>query len=243
MITYQDWIKVKLCQKRTLLNYPTRLFSLLTNTALYVYIVVIRSFDATMMITLYINTYTYTFIWESLPITEVMWNICLCTWWGESTGDRWIPIIKYQQWGAFVFFVVSLNMMFNQQPNCWCFVAPWCHLMASPRNVQVSINEEAYLTRIGQSWSQEVTRRHVSKVSQLQESGFESFDCICRNATSQIAKFTGPTGGPLGSGRPQMGPMLALWTLLSGLSASQFQISPKIFIHTLAASRLCWVLG
>ena len=34
--------------------------------------------------------------------------------------------------------------------------------------------------------------------------------------TTQIAKFMGPTWGPPGSCRPQMGPMLAPWTLLSG---------------------------
>ena len=33
---------------------------------------------------------------------------------------------------------------------------------------------------------------------------------------SQIARFMGPTWGPPGSCRPQMGPMLAPWTLLSG---------------------------
>ena len=33
---------------------------------------------------------------------------------------------------------------------------------------------------------------------------------------SQIAKFMGPTWGPPGSCRPQMGPMLAPWTLLLG---------------------------
>ena len=33
---------------------------------------------------------------------------------------------------------------------------------------------------------------------------------------TQIAKFMGPTWGPPGSCRPQMGPMLAPWTLLSG---------------------------
>ena len=32
----------------------------------------------------------------------------------------------------------------------------------------------------------------------------------------QIAKLMGPTWGPPGSCRPQMGPMLAPWTLLSG---------------------------
>ena len=35
---------------------------------------------------------------------------------------------------------------------------------------------------------------------------------------SQITRIIGPTWGPPGSCRPQMGPMLAPWTLLSGLS-------------------------
>ena len=34
-------------------------------------------------------------------------------------------------------------------------------------------------------------------------------------ASTQIARFMGPTWGPPGSCRPQMGPMLAPWTLLS----------------------------
>ena len=38
---------------------------------------------------------------------------------------------------------------------------------------------------------------------------------------SQIAKFMGPTWGPPGSCRPQMGHMLAPWTLLSGISINQ----------------------
>ena len=38
------------------------------------------------------------------------------------------------------------------------------------------------------------------------------------NGISQVAKFMGPTWGPTGSCRPQMGPMLAPWTLLSGLT-------------------------
>ena len=44
-------------------------------------------------------------------------------------------------------------------------------------------------------------------------------------ATSQIAKFMGPTWGPPGSCRPQMGPMLAPWTLLSGI----FSVIAKIY--------------
>ena len=36
---------------------------------------------------------------------------------------------------------------------------------------------------------------------------------------SLIARFMGPTGGPPGSCRPQVGPMLAPWTLLSGIAS------------------------
>ena len=42
-------------------------------------------------------------------------------------------------------------------------------------------------------------------------------------ATTHIAKFTGPTWGPPGYCRPQMGPMLAAWTLLSGYLLSNPQ--------------------
>ena len=38
--------------------------------------------------------------------------------------------------------------------------------------------------------------------------------------STQITKFMGPAWGPPGSCRPQMGPMLAPWTLLSGLRIS-----------------------
>ena len=37
------------------------------------------------------------------------------------------------------------------------------------------------------------------------------------DTVSQIARFMGPTWGPSGSCRTQMGPMLAPWTLLSGV--------------------------
>ena len=42
------------------------------------------------------------------------------------------------------------------------------------------------------------------------------------NSNSQIAKFMGPAWGPPGSCRPQMGPMLAPWTLLSGIVLPPF---------------------
>ena len=42
------------------------------------------------------------------------------------------------------------------------------------------------------------------------------------NINTQIAKFMGPTWGPPGSCRPQMGPMLAQWSLLSGYINFQY---------------------
>ena len=50
--------------------------------------------------------------------------------------------------------------------------------------------------------------------------GGEAYTCtidIALILISQIAKFMGPTWGPPGSCQPPMGPMLAQWTLLSGL--------------------------
>ena len=44
----------------------------------------------------------------------------------------------------------------------------------------------------------------------------------------QIARFMGPTWGPTGSCRPQMGPMLAPWTLLSGYNFVWIQL----FMHS-----------
>ena len=48
---------------------------------------------------------------------------------------------------------------------------------------------------------------------------------------SQIPKFMGPTWGPPGSCRPQIGPMLAPWTLLSGflMSSANKQEWPYIY--------------
>ena len=51
-----------------------------------------------------------------------------------------------------------------------------------------------------------------------------------------IAKFMGPTWGPPGSCRPQMGPMLAPWTLLSGAgkTASWYRRSHSIYLRVIS---------
>ena len=55
---------------------------------------------------------------------------------------------------------------------------------------------------------------------------------------SQIARFMGPIWGPPGSCRPQMGPMLAPWTLLSGMSLLWFA-DTGLFVYS--RSFITWI--
>ena len=54
---------------------------------------------------------------------------------------------------------------------------------------------------------------------------------------SQIANFMGPTWGPPGPCRPQMGPMLAPWNLLSGFSVNGSQWFSLILRSTFAGNK------
>ena len=55
---------------------------------------------------------------------------------------------------------------------------------------------------------------------------------------SQIAGFMGPTWGPPGSCRPQMGPILAPWTLLLGMGYKAALVS--FFFPDAAAGKYCY---
>ena len=57
--------------------------------------------------------------------------------------------------------------------------------------------------------------------------------------TIQIAKFMGPTWGPPGSCRSQMGPMLAPWALLSGYLNITLTYTIYISITQMIASSQC----
>ena len=64
---------------------------------------------------------------------------------------------------------------------------------------------------------------------------------------SQMARFMGPTWGPPGSCRPQVGPMLAPRTLLSGLWKKGFPV-PECYLQVAISSaarvhRDCWQTG
>ena len=63
-----------------------------------------------------------------------------------------------------------------------------------------------------------------------------TYSIVCHiRLWSQIAKFMGQTWGPPGSSRPQMGPMLAPWALLSGMwysTLADAYCEVRILIHT-----------
>ena len=66
-----------------------------------------------------------------------------------------------------------------------------------------------------------------------------NFECMYSCNHPQIARFMGPTWGPPGSCRPQVGPMLASWTFISGslegttkaLQGSNFTVSNQIHLR------------
>ena len=74
----------------------------------------------------------------------------------------------------------------------------------------------------------------------------EPWSVVAESAGSQKTKFMGPTWGPSGSCRPQMGPMLTPWTLLSGVSY-QVTICPLSYAHGFAVHCsvmvIFWVTG
>ena len=91
-------------------------------------------------------------------------------------------------------------------------------------------------------WLSKPLREHCSNTEHLCLHSGRLFKSTCAvDIPSQIAKFMGPTWGPSGSCRPQMGPMLDQWTLLSGLcfaiSRCSCRLSTKHEQPRLMASR------
>ena len=56
-------------------------------------------------------------------------------------------------------------------------------------------------------------------------------------STPQIARFMGPMWGPPGSCRPQMGPVLAPLTLLSGSAASRWLDDGKCWVRAISQNK------
>ena len=115
-----------------------------------------------------------------------------------------------------VFFDLCLNKQLSKKSRGWWFEMPSRSLYAH-YDVIVMIIHDIMLNRAW--WCLK-----VCKYARLE---------LTKDIPSQIAKFMGPTWGPPGSCRPQMGPMLAPWTLLLGMACPTGQ----------AMGCLLWVYG
>ena len=60
---------------------------------------------------------------------------------------------------------------------------------------------------------------------------------------SQIARFIGPTWGPPGSSRPQMGPMLTPWILLSAILLADSELRRPVMWEDAVMRLPCHVWG
>ena len=112
--------------------------------------------------------------------------LCHCPLWKESAGHQWIPSQSPVTQSYDCLFDLHLNKRLSKQPRRWRFDTPSRSLWRHCHAVCLA-------------WRVVMTSTCIAP-------------CIC----SQIAKFIGPTWGPPGSCRSQMGPMLDPWTLLSG---------------------------
>ena len=63
-------------------------------------------------------------------------------------------------------------------------------------------------------------------------------DATPKHTQSLITRFMWPTWGPPGSCRPQVGPMLATWTLLSGILVHQYMPYNMLMVYVV----LCFVV-
>ena len=77
---------------------------------------------------------------------------------------------------------------------------------------------------------------HRSPVGALKNASNAQVWCVL----SQIAEFMGPTRGLPGSCRPQMGPMLAPWTLLSGLMLAWTTTGCQWYMYAVMCDVIIW---
>ena len=123
-------------------------------------------------------------------------------------------------WSICDFFVDCLNKLSGEHSSCQLFGTPCCSC-----DIAVIWRMWSTLRKYNRSiWRIPCTYGgfHVSSVLDVAPSVLSYVDypgtpCHTSLAPPLIARFMGPTWGPSGAGRTQMGPMLAPCTLLSGL--------------------------
>ena len=101
----------------------------------------------------------------------------------------------------------------------WCllwviisvYVHVFIHWTSSPLDIFRYLGEKLSLYT-----TQKIMINKEPRKTNMLYLGGNMIDIKMNNRATQIARLMGPTWGPPGSCRPQRGPMLAPWTLLSG---------------------------
>ena len=121
--------------------------------------------------------------------------------------------------------MISLEMCERLNINSlWPSDSIWWHWAGSAlyclNQCCLTTSEDLHLRAISQEMSKISILNMTLNVTilrlQLHFSGANGSTIHVIKDTTPITRFMGPTWGPPGSCRPQMGPMLAPWSLLSG---------------------------
>ena len=129
----------------------------------------------------------------------------------QQSHARLLPALSYQ-----IYQLKSKRISLFGRQNLWQSKCFW-HFCTNYLRIYHSIKLHHHHPIAEKWWSNGAITKALSAllgfpsgaIAQTQASGEWK-------AATQITKFMGPAWGPPGSCRPQMGPMLAPWTLLTG---------------------------
>ena len=150
------------------------------------------------MISHYLNQW-----WSGL-----LMHIC-ATWppWVEEEGrqvDVVLSVMTVQGWWAFGSWAIS--------PWCLTRWKYWSSGDIIGQNTQSLATDQDIFMQHWSFWNMPVSKKLSIEINHMQASWQLHW------LVSLIARFMRPTRGPSGADRTQVGPMLAPWTLLSGIN-------------------------
>ena len=129
-------------------------------------------------------------VYVKSPVVEL--DHCHVTW--DIRQNR--AIISWQYWGKTIYI------------DCWVVVTHW-GLDKTTTNLHTIFSKKKFL-------NQNVWFSIEMSLKIVPEGPIDNIPALFQIINTLIARFMGPTWGPSGADRTQVGPMLAPWTLLSG---------------------------
>ena len=174
------------------------------------------------------------------------------SWYGHGVGKNWFKNLEYSLWITLVVYTLlcnyheflvtimlktylignSINPMHQNNITLTLIKAKkWSVMLVSLINTYIFIAVMHIMRRHGRVFSEwnYTTKRLVDWANTTSKQG--DLLCFFTPMTTQIARFIGPTWGPPGAARTQVGPMLATWTLISGHFVYCFNASKDCLCH------------